>query len=492
MQHPNIASNPSNRNRNLNFNMPPQMDRADTCDENAVPSPSDKAENNAIDSNGTSAAEGSYWEAPKEVSLIGKSVSMLDMTALESNHPEEQQQKKDDYWEAEPEECLQGKTLSGLDMKLLGNPHKTPSDEAQVLAKAETKAPSPKTSESGSITAEEPETETEAAPSYWDAPKESGLKGKTLSTLDMATLESNHPDEQREKKDDYWGGTTPKETKEEASLMGKTLSTLDMIALENNHPGAKQERTDNYWGATPKEDTLEGKTLSTLDMTALESNHPDEKKVKTDSYWDAPVEDKLKGKTLSTINISTLETTSGSAATSATEEETSGGASYWDDAPIDKSLEGKRLSSIDMAAMSKQHVDEKPAEATPYWDWKVSAFRKTLSKLSLSNLRKGSGSDVVTDDDDCVHGGSNNNGTTNAADGNGGSAVKPITNKKHKLRDSWRKSFQRLSTNNLDELDESGKGRRFGSRIFKSRNALDWSNGSRGSQMSIGEDAIMF
>jgi len=414
-----------------------------------IPSSSDNA-----DDQNDAAADGSYWEADKESSLRGKTLSTLDLVALESNHPEKQQEKKDNYWEEMPEKCLQGKTLSSEDM-IKRVPKPIP------------------------ITAEEPD----APPSYWDAPKESGLKGKTLSSLDMTALESNHPDEQQEKKDDYWGGT-PKEE----SLKGRTLSTLDLSSLESNHPEELQAKKDSYWEAD-HEDTLKGKTLSTLSMSQLQANHPEEKKEKSDSYWDAPVEGKLQGKTLSTINMTTLECTEPSDASTNVTVESSGGASYWDEAPIDKSLQGKNLSKLDMAAMDKQHVDEKPPE-TPYWDWKVKAIRKTLSKISLSNLRSGSASDAVLDDDDCVHGGTNG-GVPNIEKSPG---VKPITKKKHKLRDSWRKSFQRLSTNTLSQMDDSsGSGtRQFGKGMFKSRNPLDWSSGSRGSQCSIDEDAIMF
>jgi len=234
----------------------------------------------------------------------------------------------------------------------------------------------------------------------------------------------------------------------------------------------------------------------------LESNHPDEKKEKHDSYWDAPVEEKLKGKRLSTIDMKTLEDTSPRTNYITASEESTTEASYWDDAPIDKALDGKRLSSIELSALEKQRVDEKPKPAHPYWEWggPVNALKKTLSKMSLSNLRKGSKDDAVILDDECVHGGTN--GGTRSATQQGrpsSDSVKPITKKTHKLRDSWRNSFQRFSTNTLDQLDEStGSGPRvLGKRLFnRSKNSLDRSRNSldrsSGSHMSIGEDAIMF
>jgi len=450
--------------------MPPQRDETDASEDHAVPSTPQKAPER-VDS--------SYWEAPDtEESLKGKTLSTLSLSALESNHPEEQQQKKDDYWEAPVDKSLEGKTLSTLDM-----------------TKASTESPK-------SITAEEPE---ESTPSYWDdAPIDNALKGKRLSALDVSALATNHPDQQVEKQQDYWGETP----KEDEALKGKTLSTLDMSALESNHPDDHQKKKDDYWGEAPKEDeTLKGKTLSTLSMSALESNHPDEKKEQSNNYWEAPEEEKLKGKRLSVIDMKTLEhaepSSTGTPIT-ATEEVTA--ASYWDEAPICDSLKGKRLSAVDLEAMSKQKADDKKKKeaSSPYWEWQgVKAIKKTLSKLSMSNLRKGSAHDVVLDDDDCVHGGthgkesgsmtSTNSSNSIASNNSSSSSVKPITQKKHKLRDSWRRSFQRLSTNTLDQLDESSSSgpRMMGKRIFK-KNPLDWSTGSRSSQTSIGEDAIMF
>jgi len=440
-------------------------------EESSDPSSPDQAsENNESikDASAATADGSSYWDAPKETSLKGKTLSTLDLTTLESNHPEIQQQKTDSYWEATPEKSLEGKTLSTLDIDMLGNP-------ADDEKNSQVAAPSPENPKPVVI-ADEP---NETTPSYWDAPKESTLRGKTLSTLDLVVMESNHPDQQKLKTDDYWGGT-PKED----GLKGRTISSLDMTVLDSNHPDEKKEKNDSYWEVTPKEECLEGKTLSTLSMSQLEANHPDEKKEKTDSYWEAPIEKKLQGKTLSTIDMTTLETTGPPSATT-TEESDGGAASYWDE-PIDKTLEGKRLSSIDMVAMGKQHLDKKPqaeAPATPYWDWKIKAIKKTLSKISLSNLRKGSRDDVELDDR--VHGGISQQKPSATT---GESSVKPITKKTHKLRDSWRMSFHQMSTNTLDQLDESnGSGPRLlGKRMFKSRNALDRSGGSACSQGSTG------
>lgn len=469
--------------------MPPQRDETDACDNTAPPS-SDSAVESAAANN--SAAGGSYWDAPEtEDSLKGKTLSTLDMSALESNHPEQQKQKKDDYWEATPDKSLQGKTLSTLDMTLMGTPSNNTTNEDEAGSKASSQQSSP------IITAEEPE---DSAPSYWDnAPIDKSLQGKRLSSLDVSALATNHPDAEQEKQEGYWGDTP----KEDQALKGKTLSTLDMATLESNHPDEHLKKKDDYWGATPtEEDALKGKTLSTLSMSALEANHPDEKKEQRDNYWEAPEEEKLKGKRVSTIDLQTLETVEPKTPTIVATEEDAG-PSYWDEAPIDESLKGKRLSAIDLETMNKQHADDKKQKesSTPYWEWQgVKAIKKTLSKISMSNLRKQR--DVILDDDDCVHGGteggrisasSSQSTLDSTASSKSGGSVKPITQKKHKLRDSWRKSFQRLSTNTLDQLDEStgSAPRLLGKRIFKSnKNPLDWSTGSRNSQGSDG--GIMF
>jgi len=440
--------------------MPPQREETEVGGGEEAATP-DKVEGTEGDS---------YWDAPKEKTLEGKTLSTLDMTLLETEHPDEDKAKKDNYWEATPEGALEGKTLSTLDISMLEKEHPNGSAAAAVAA------PSSSRAKAVVVATEEPE------PSYWDAPKEISLEGKTLSTLDITMLEKEHPDDDKAKKDDYW------EAPKEKSLDGKTLSSLDMTMLEANNPEEHQKKKDSYWDAAPTDKTLEGKTLSKLDLSDLAVGHPDEKKETSDSYWDAPEESKLHGKTLSTIDMTTLEST-GKPSTEA------GAPSYWDDAPIDKSLEGKTLSQVDMAAMNKQHMDDpssNPGEAPPYWDWKMKTFKKTLSKLSLSNLRSGSNKDVFVDDDFEVHGATNSrtnssNSLSSSDSSSGRTPVKPITKKSHRLRDTWRKSFHRLSTTTLDQLDESSSSgpRVMGARVFKSRNHLDISGGSRS---SVGSD----
>ena len=416
----------------------------------------------------------SYWEPDRDDSLKHKTLSTLDFATMESNHPEEKKQKNSNYWEAPVDKAIEGKTLSSVDLVGINNTDNTATTDATIAPVAK------KLSEmklNPSATSKNP------TKSYWDAPQESSLMNTTLSTLDIAAMESNHPEQQKEKTGNYWEAPVDK------SLEGKTLSNLDMTMIDSNNPIEKQEKKESYWEAQP-EKSIMGKTISTLDMTTMDSNHPDEKKEKTDNYWEADEPEKnLSGRTLSTVALSSLEHQRHPSNISLTRGNTNAsaapaGASYWDEAPIDKSLEGKRLSALDLSAMEKQHVDKPLSKSSSFWDWKVKELRKSVSKLSMSNLRSSSSSDR-TDDNDSANGSESRD---KHSEGPG-----PITNKVHKLRNSWRKSFQRLSSNTLSQLDDSShRGRSPFQRVFKSKNGLDMSGGSRASQGSIGEAAPMF
>jgi hypothetical protein len=422
----------------------------------------------------------SYWDPDLDNSLKNKTLSTLDFATMESNHPEEKKQKNSNYWEAPVDKSLEGKTLSSDDLIGKDNTDTTATTDATIAPVAK------KLSEmklNPSATSKNP------TKSYWDAPQESSLMNKTLSTLDMSLLGTNNPEQKKEKAGNYWEAPVDK------SLQGKTLSNLDVSMLDSNNPIEKQEKKESYWEAQP-ETSIMGKTLSTLDMTTMDSNHPDEKKEQTDSYWEADKPEKnLSGRTLSTVALSSLEHQRHPSNNSLTPGNINApaapaGASYWDDAPIDKSLEGKRLSALDLSAMEKQHVDEpkesSDSKSSSFWDWKVKELKKSVSKLSLSNLRTSSNSDRVVDHDSTNEAGGESQDKNR--DGPG-----PITNKVHKLRNTWRKSFQRLSSNTLSQLDESShRGRSPFKRVFKSKNGLDISGGSCTSQVSIGEDAIMF
>ena len=112
--------------------MPPQLEIKGVGEEGAAP-------DNAVTSE---SGEGeSYWDAPKETTLMGKTLSTLDMSMLEKEHPDEDKEKKDNYWEATPERALQDKTLSTLDMSMLVTEH--PKESMKTAAAVKKATPSP-------------------------------------------------------------------------------------------------------------------------------------------------------------------------------------------------------------------------------------------------------------------------------------------------------------------------------------------------------------
>jgi hypothetical protein len=77
-----------------------------------------------------------------------------------------------------------------------------------------------------------------------------------------------------------------------------------------------------------------------------------------------------------------------------------------------------------------------------YWLWRNNSMKNvSMSTTSLETLdkkvRESECNKAVNDNEEC-----------------GGSTSGPITNLQHKMRSSWRKSFQRFSTNSLSKLDE--------------------------------------
>lgn len=83
--------------------------------------------------------------------------------------------------------------------------------------------------------------------------------------------------------------------------------------------------------------------------------------------------------------------------------------------------------------VSSNEGREASAGGGGYWFWRNNSFSKTLSQISLEKLSTGQ----------------------STASTEGSSDGKPLTNLQHKLRNSWRKSFQHLSNNSLSRLDEN-------------------------------------
>jgi len=89
---------------------------------------------------------------------------------------------------------------------------------------------------------------------------------------------------------------------------------------------------------------------------------------------------------------------------------------------------------------------ENRAAGGGYWLWRNNSFKKTLSQISLD--KQGTGESTPSESD------------------------KPLTSLQHKLRNSWRKSFQHLSSNSLSRLDENATNEKKASTWKESMNSF--------------------
>ena len=256
---------------------------------------------------------------------------------------------------------------------------------------------------------------------------------------------------------------------------------------------------------SPAEKQLEGKTVSKLDLSMMGSTSTSEdpsaatpsqddkteETASSESYWDAPPEKKLEGKTASKLELSMMATTS----TSDDPKPTGG---YWD---WQEGLK-KTLSKLSLGDMMRQHApaddteEQKTGETAPsspgknqgsYWFWRNPSL-KNLSSASLTSLERQSkesdraqaqGKSVEISPPDKPAGGgywfwrhpsmknmsdesletmektARESDRMQGKEGLGAGAG-PISNFQHKFRNSWRKSFHKLSSMSLSKLDESG------------------------------------
>mmetsp|Transcript_15051 Transcript_15051/g.22142 ORF Transcript_15051/g.22142 Transcript_15051/m.22142 type:complete len:147 (+) Transcript_15051:207-647(+) len=103
-----------------------------------------------------------------------------------------------------------------------------------------------------------------------------------------------------------------------------------------------------------------------------------------------------------------------------------------------------------------------------YWFWRNNSFNKTLSQISLEKLGMGESTPSESD--------------------------RPLTNLQHKLRNSWRKSFQHLSSNSLSRLDENDTTEKKSSTWKESLHAFRDSFANlklAGASNTVGEDEIL-
>lgn len=145
-------------------------------------------------------------------------------------------------------------------------------------------------------------------PSYWDAPPERSLDGKSLSQMHLSELESNRPEEKKEQKDSYWENHQ------------HDFPNTDDNDDEHNkgENGEEEEREDgnagSYWHdhRSVVDRSLQGKSLSSLNVCAMEKQHPDDddndKDEKSASFWDWRGE--VLKKSLSQLSLRSLRTSS--------------------------------------------------------------------------------------------------------------------------------------------------------------------------------------
>jgi hypothetical protein len=323
------------------------------------------------------------------------------------------------YWEVSTEKDLEGKQLSKLDLSSLEHQHTADADKDGS------------DTVNGEINGQE-----EATKSYWDAPAEKGLEGKRLSKLDLSNLEhqrvdgigEKHMPNKRKSFGVYWEWQNEQ--------FKKTLSNLSLTNCAKQRDGTDVSADKYNDGATP------------TSAQAVEGTN----------YWEWQGE-KLK-QTLSNLSLTNM--VKGSRANEDGDEngmgprrESNGSYWFWRNSTMRSSLDASNSSLTAQEQTTKEsqvHERSKYSDSQPlrgstggglYWFWKGGSSTNNLnaSDASLTALEK-----EVMD--------SENVQSKPNEDSNGSTPGFPITNLQHKMRNSWRQSFQKFSTNSLRKLDE--------------------------------------
>eukprot|EP00542_Grammatophora_oceanica_P010912 CAMPEP_0194046288 /NCGR_PEP_ID=MMETSP0009_2-20130614/20229_1 /TAXON_ID=210454 /ORGANISM="Grammatophora oceanica, Strain CCMP 410" /LENGTH=279 /DNA_ID=CAMNT_0038691507 /DNA_START=35 /DNA_END=874 /DNA_ORIENTATION=+ len=191
-------------------------------------------------------------------------------------------------------------------------------------------------------------------------------------------------------------------------------------------------------------------------------------------YWAESANEELKGARLSELSLSGLGKSS--TTTPATEDEASSpkkkeeeeetkktpGGGYWD---WTEPIIGKTLSALNLSSSKPKVREVTEAQKKNYWHWRNS-FRdaKELEEKESSNKEKEeSTSEQPAAASYWFWRSASNKSLTDEVDGDNSTsekpkqAVGPISMLDHKMRTSWRKSMQKLSSNSLGKLDEEGK-----------------------------------
>jgi hypothetical protein len=253
------------------------------------------------------------------------------------------------------------------------------------------------------------------AESYWDAPAEKALEGKTLSTMDVTMLERQHEDgnDSRQIDDDKNNNNN-----------GKTVNMI------------RPPSSNSFW------DWQEGvkKSLSNMSLSNLKRGSHEEHVQQQQQLQEQQAIDGSNG----------------------------GGYWLWKNASLKNLASTVSLTSLERAVKTKEG-DSNNSDGTDtkstiprndsvsstgsgsrYWFWRNPSMSKmSFSNASLTALEKSAkeGADELN----------TSNGSNRSSGSRGGG---PITNLQHKLRNSWRASFKQLSSNSLSGLDELGDSSR--------------------------------
>jgi hypothetical protein len=310
------------------------------------------------------------------------------------------------YWDAPAEKNLEGKRLSQLDLSSLNHQRATTSDEENTDDKKEAQGTSV-------VETEISATLTENG-SYWDTPTEKGLHGQRLSNMDLTTLTTQHLDDDRNSNNK----TTVNSSKRnsigsywdwQGEQFKKTLSSLSLSNLTKGSRGAGAAA-----GAAEEEENCNNNNITNDESSPAESSGMGPRRPSNNSYWF------WRNASMNNLNRSNLSLTSLERATKN------------DDA-------AEQLGTADSMP---QRRNSNGGSSKSYWLWRNNSMKDmSMSTTSLETLdkkaRESEGSAAVSV-------------VVEESGGNRG----PITNLQHKMRNSWRKSFQHFSTNSLSKLDE--------------------------------------
>jgi hypothetical protein len=277
---------------------------------------------------------------------------------------------------------------------------------------------------------------------YWGWKE--NLKG-SLSSLSLSGLGKSA--KKQEEQADTVATTVAAKVEESLSGLDKsakkqeeqadTVATTVASKVEERAPAANE----GYWGW---KENLKG-SLSSLSLSGLgksakkqeeqanptdqEQDPTEEETPKEVSYWEW--KETLK-KTLSTLSLTNMGTT---VVKNEKVEEKPDPKNYW------------TWKNFSKSASNLENKEQTEGKEGGYWGW-TESLKGSLSTLSLSGLGKSAGKSV----DESPESPTKTSESVDVPTKTG-----PISNLDHKMRSSWRSSFQRLSSNTLSKLDEDAE-----------------------------------